>query len=164
MLTLTSDSFADHDAIPVAHLGPGHGDDQPPMLRWEGEPDQTAAFALTLLDDDAPDYVHLVALLGAGVHRFDATNVPPGLVIGQGTRVLGYEGPCPPEGTHHYRFVLRALSARPDLEPGFTRDELEQAIAGTVLATAELHGTHDAGLVRGLRLRAGRVKARLLGR
>jgi hypothetical protein len=40
----------------------------------------------------------------------------------------GYTGPCPPSGTHHYRFELRASSAK-----------------GKVLAVARLVGLYRRG-------------------
>ncbi len=56
----------------------------------------------------------------------------------------GYDGPCPPWNdslVHHYHFDLYALDVeRLDLEPGFTLDELRQAMDGHVLAAAPLKG------------------------
>ena len=58
---------------------------------------------------------------------------------------LGYDGPCPPWNDallHHYRFRLYALDvAALSLVNGFTRHQLQVAIAGHVLAEAELVGT-----------------------
>lgn len=57
----------------------------------------------------------------------------------------GWTGPCPPpgHGSHRYVFRLYALDAK--LEGGFQagRGELEGALAGHVLATAELIGTYE---------------------
>ncbi|PWK92578.1 YbhB/YbcL family Raf kinase inhibitor-like protein [Fulvimonas soli] len=59
---------------------------------------------------------------------------------------LGYDGPCPPWNDsllHHYHFRIHALDvARLPLKPGFTLAELRKAMAGHVLATAELVGTY----------------------
>jgi Raf kinase inhibitor-like YbhB/YbcL family protein len=54
----------------------------------------------------------------------------------------GYTGPCPPKGgaAHHYQFTLYALDAPLTLEAGKTKDELEQAVKGHILATAQLTG------------------------
>jgi len=50
------------------------------------------------------------------------------------------EGPCPPIGRHRYFFRLHALdTVLPDLKHP-TRAALEKAIAGHVLAQAELIG------------------------
>ena len=72
----------------------------------------------------------------AAVERVEATN-------DFGTS--GYRGPCPPpgHGQHRYVFRLYALDAAPELAPGVAKAELEDAIAGQVLTTAELVGTYE---------------------
>lgn len=59
---------------------------------------------------------------------------------------LGYDGPCPPWNdarVHRYRFELHALDvAALDLPHGFGRAALTQAMAGHVLASAQLTGTY----------------------
>ena len=60
---------------------------------------------------------------------------------------FGYDGPCPPwndELLHHYHFVLYATAlARCPVEGAFTGQQVEQAIAGHVLAEARLTGTYS---------------------
>jgi Raf kinase inhibitor-like YbhB/YbcL family protein len=54
---------------------------------------------------------------------------------------IGYNGPCPPRGkAHRYFFKLYALDSKADLRPGATRNDLERAMKGHVLAQAELVG------------------------
>jgi len=59
---------------------------------------------------------------------------------------LGYDGPCPPWNDarlHHYHFQLHALDvASLGLGHGFKLPQLRQALAGHVLASAELVGTY----------------------
>ena len=55
---------------------------------------------------------------------------------------IGYIGPCPPSGTHRYFVRLFALRAELGLQPGATRDELEEAIEGHAIEEAELMGTY----------------------
>jgi len=57
----------------------------------------------------------------------------------------GYRGPCPPpgHGAHRYFFRLHALDAAPDIPAGASREELEAALDGHVLATAELLGSYE---------------------
>ena len=51
----------------------------------------------------------------------------------------GYGGPCPPRGTEHrYIFTLYALGTSVDLPLGATREQVERAIKGHVLAQGEL--------------------------
>ncbi len=56
----------------------------------------------------------------------------------------GYRGPCPPPGhRHRYVFRLYALDVELELGSGAAKAELEQAIEGHVLTTAELVGTYE---------------------
>jgi Raf kinase inhibitor-like YbhB/YbcL family protein len=58
-------------------------------------------------------------------------------------RRIGYGGPCPPPGrAHRYVFRLFALRAALSLGPGATRQEVEHAMQGHVLAEATLMGTY----------------------
>lgn len=55
----------------------------------------------------------------------------------------GYGGPCPPVGRHRYFFKLYALDIElPDLG-GATKNRLEEAMEGHVLARSELVGTYE---------------------
>ncbi|HED63988.1 MAG TPA: YbhB/YbcL family Raf kinase inhibitor-like protein, partial [Planctomycetes bacterium] len=64
-----------------------------------------------------------------------------------GGTYLGYDGPAPPwndERVHHYHFRVFALDVdRLDLGDRFTRADVEAAMAGHVLASAELVGTYS---------------------
>jgi Raf kinase inhibitor-like YbhB/YbcL family protein len=53
----------------------------------------------------------------------------------------GYGGPCPPSGTHRYFFKLYALDETLAINPGADKGELEKAMVGHILASAELMGT-----------------------
>lgn len=55
---------------------------------------------------------------------------------------IGYTGPCPPAGTHHYVARLYALDTELELEPGATRRELEVAMQGHIIDQPALSGTY----------------------
>lgn len=59
----------------------------------------------------------------------------------------GYDGPCPPfndERVHGYHFTVYALDVpKLDLPEAFTADQLEEALAGHILAQATLIGTYS---------------------
>ena len=62
-----------------------------------------------------------------------------------GFGVNGYSGPCPPpgHGPHRYFFRLHALDVELELQLGAGRGELERALEGHVLETAELVGRYQ---------------------
>jgi Raf kinase inhibitor-like YbhB/YbcL family protein len=153
-LTLTSSAFAPGEEIPRRHTC--EGDDTSPALEWSGVPAGTRSLALIVDDPDAPDpkaprmtWVHWVLYDIPP----DTTGLPEGaLALPPGTREglndwkrTGYGGPCPPIGRHRYFHKLYALDvALPDLKTPI-KAQLEKAMAGHVLAQAELMGTYEKG-------------------
>jgi Raf kinase inhibitor-like YbhB/YbcL family protein len=151
---LSSSDFVHDGAIPKRFTC--QGADVSPELQWSGAPEQTRSFALIVDDPDAPDpaapkmvYVHWVLynlppslkVLGQAIEE-DA--LPQGTLQGLNDwKRTGYGGPCPPIGRHRYFFKLYALDAvLPDLGRP-TKAQLEQAMAGHVLAEAVLMGTYE---------------------
>jgi Raf kinase inhibitor-like YbhB/YbcL family protein len=151
-LAIHSTAFEPGGAIPSRHTC--EGDDTSPELRFSGVPAGAKSLALVVQDPDAPDpeapkmtYVHWVLYdmppdtsgLPEGVRT-----LPPGSREGANDwRRTGSGGPCPPIGRHRYFFRLFALDAAlGDLHKP-TRAQLEQAMQGHVLETAELMGTYQ---------------------
>ena len=56
---------------------------------------------------------------------------------------IGYGGPCPPSGTHHYFFKVYALDTELSIKPGATKDQLLKAMEGHILAQGQLMGTYS---------------------
>ncbi len=153
-LTLTSPAFQPGGEIPVTHTCEGAGTS--PHLEWTGVPAGTIAFALIVDDPDAPDpaapkrtWVHWVLCNLPP----DTTHLPEAVrsdALPAGTREgtndwkrTGYGGPCPPIGRHRYFFKLYALDAAlPDLNAP-TKHDLETAMHGHILASAEVIGTYQ---------------------
>lgn len=54
-----------------------------------------------------------------------------------------YGGPCPPVGRHRYFFKLYALDQSLPALKNPSKAELEKAMAGHILARAELMGTYQ---------------------
>jgi Raf kinase inhibitor-like YbhB/YbcL family protein len=143
--TLTSTAFDDGGAIPRHYTC--DGDNASPELAWSGAPAETRALVLTVVDPDARDFVHWLV--------YDMEGTPSGTLPRaisaspdappQGTNSFGkrgYGGPCPPSGTHHYRFTISALDAVVELTGAPRAAELEAAMSGHVLAEATLTGTY----------------------
>jgi Raf kinase inhibitor-like YbhB/YbcL family protein len=154
-LTLTSSAFKNGEAMPSQYTCEG-GDVSPP-LAWDGVPDGTKSFALILDDPDAPDpkapkiiWVHwLVYNLAAATRELAAGAAASGLPQGAATGINNfkhdrYGGPCPPVGRHRYFHKLYALDTTLSLRSP-TKPELEAAMQGHVLASAELVGTYQKG-------------------
>jgi Raf kinase inhibitor-like YbhB/YbcL family protein len=150
-LQLSSSDFSHGGKIPVTHTC--DGEDRSPVLAWTGVPVETRSFALIADDPDAPrgTWVHwLLYNLPAEACELEA-GVPPHPELPSGARQgindsgdVGYGGPCPPPGKpHRYFFRLHALDTVPNLPPGVNRADLEQAIAGHVLAAGTLMGTYE---------------------
>jgi Raf kinase inhibitor-like YbhB/YbcL family protein len=61
-------------------------------------------------------------------------------------RRIGYGGPCPPAGpAHRYYFRLYALDERLGLRAGASRRDLDRAMRGHIVASAELMGRYRRG-------------------
>jgi Raf kinase inhibitor-like YbhB/YbcL family protein len=153
---LVSTAFGPSAPIPAAYTC--DGDDRSPPLEWRGAPAGTRSFALVVHDPDAPDpaapkvdWVHWVLYnIPASVTSLSENawqSLPPGTLEGENNwRRTGYGGPCPPIGRHRYFHRVYALdTVLPDLKTP-TRDQLEKAMTGHVLATAELMGTYQRHL------------------
>lgn len=149
-MKLTSTAFAPGAAIPLQYTC--DGSDFSPALEWEGAPRDVQSFALVVDDPDAPrgTWVHWVVYNIPGVAFRLAAKIPREAEhpsgLRQGTNSwgrIGYGGPCPPAGTHHYFFRLYALDATLDLPGGASREQVEQAMAGHVLDSAELMGAYS---------------------
>lgn len=152
-MTLTSTAFNHGGAIPVRHTC--DGEDVSPPLAWSGVPAGTKSLALIVDDPDAPDpdapkmvWVHWVVYnipaAAAGLPEGAAArNLPAGTLLGRNDwKDARYGGPCPPIGRHRYFHKLYALDAvLPDLKKP-TKAALEKAMAGHILAQAELVGTY----------------------
>jgi Raf kinase inhibitor-like YbhB/YbcL family protein len=151
--TITSSAFSQNGEIPAKYTCDGK--DVSPPLAWSGLPAGTKSLALIMDDPDAPDpaapkmtWVHWVLYN----IPLDATGLPEGVKSGElpkGTkeglndwRRPGYGGPCPPIGRHRYFHKLYALDVvLPELGKA-TKQDLERAMKGHVLASTELVGTY----------------------
>ena len=121
-----------------------------PALSWSGAPQATRSFALIVEDPDAPSgtFTHWVVYdLPPGTHQLpENVSQTDGLGGGgrqgrNGFRRTGYGGPCPPPGkAHRYFFRLYALDSTLNLPAGASRQEVESAIRGHLIAQAELMG------------------------
>jgi len=140
-LTVTSPVFTEGATIPAAYTCAGAG--QMPAIAWTGDLHGAAAIAVFVDDPDAPigTFVHLVVLdLPATATSLGAT-LPAGAHYGlNGAGRPGWTPPCPPSGTHHYRFTVYGLSARTGLGDGTTAAAARDAINAKAVAQGRLTG------------------------
>lgn len=146
-IQLTSDAFTHEGSIPAQYTCTGS--DISPALTWGEPPDGTQSFALIMDDPDAPmgTWVHWVLFNIPASARGLEEAIPAGETLPDGSMQgrnssgeLGYNGPCPPSGTHRYFFKLYALDEMLGLEAGADKGELLKAMEGHILAQGELMG------------------------
>ena len=147
---LTSTAFTEGGKIPRAMTCDGPGTSPP--LAWTGVPAGAAALVLVVDDPDARDFVHWIVLDLPGSNGELAAGLQPGAASPQqGSNDFGktgWGGPCPPSGTHHYRFTLSALSAPLGLDGHPGGDAVRKALRdhqSAVLGSAVLTGTYQRG-------------------
>jgi len=153
-LTITSSAFEQQKEIPSKYTCEGR--DISPPLSWSGAPEATKSFVLIVDDPDAPDpkaplmtWVHWVLYnlpsSAEGLpEAVSSSDLPKGTREGLNDwKRTEYGGPCPPIGRHRYFHKLYALdTVLPDLGKP-TKAQLEKAMQGHVLASAELIGTYE---------------------
>lgn len=119
---LVSPAFAEGAAIPLKYgCGPERDYRKPSIpLAWENAPAGTKSFVL-LVDDPHPVakyWVHwLVTDIPATINRLDegqsGSSMPAAAKEQKNTwGQIGYGGPCPPAGSHNYRFRLFARAQK----------------------------------------------------
>jgi Raf kinase inhibitor-like YbhB/YbcL family protein len=149
-MEITSPAF-DHDAeIPMKYTC--DGDDASPPLVIDGLPNGTAAVTLICDDPDAgkPNFTHWVLFNLPPTARTLREHLPATPQLPDGTcqgvndfGTVGYGGPCPPRGAHHYRFTAFALDAPLKVPASSSRSEVEAAMKGHVLGHAQLTATYQ---------------------
>jgi len=139
-MELFSSAFLNNQNLPAKYTCDGEGIN-PPLSITE-VPENAASLALIADDPDAPSgvWTHwLMWNIAPETKEINEGEVPEGAIEGKNSsNELGYEGACPPKGTHRYIFTLYALDFVPDLPEGATRGELESAISGHIIGQAEI--------------------------
>ena len=144
-LTVTSSSFPSNGAIPVDYTCDGA--DKSPEITLSAPPAGTQSLAIVAEDPDAPGgtFTHWVAYNLRSDLRMFPEGADPGSVGGAvGVNDFsrpGYSGPCPPRRElHHYFFRVFALSSVLEVKPTPTREVVDAAMNGRVLAEGALMG------------------------
>ena len=107
-----------------------------PSISWHDRPENYKCSAWIMDDPDAMEAVGKV-----WVHDLGYTN-GSGVVEGKNDfGELGWGGPAPPDKRHTYVFKAYALDVELDLKEGYSKQELEDAMKGHIIAEAKLTGT-----------------------
>ncbi|MEK9178699.1 MAG: YbhB/YbcL family Raf kinase inhibitor-like protein [Patescibacteria group bacterium] len=144
-MKIQSPVFENNQSIPPKYTCDGQNINPP--LEFVDVPSDAKSLALIVDDPDAPS--------GLWVH-WTVWNIPPqtsgvsenskfeGGVEGQTSfGKPGYGGPCPPDREHRYFFKLYALDTTLDLSSNTNKPELEKAMEGHIISSAELVGFYN---------------------
>ena len=146
-ITVRSPAFAAGTMIPVRFSC--RGSNTPIPLTWAGVPGGAASVALIMDDPDAPGgtFTHWVVFnLPATSRGIAHGRLPASAAQAQNGRgQAAYTGPCPPSGTHHYRFTVYAEPKRLPLRAGASLPEALAAIRANPLASGRLTGLFTSG-------------------
>ena len=136
---LTSEDFQDGEEIPK-NCGYKHGNREP-EISIRGLHDGIKTLAIIMDDPDAMAAVGKVWVHWLMYeHYFPEVHSP---VLGKTDfGEIGYGGPAPPDKRHTYVFKAYALDITLDLKEGYSKQELEDAMKGHIVAEAKLTGTY----------------------
>jgi Raf kinase inhibitor-like YbhB/YbcL family protein len=141
-MILTSPDFKNNSPMPVRFTC--QGDDVSPDLDIAMVPPEARSLALIVDDPGASmgtwDHWIVYNIPSATTHIPSGT--VPGIEAWNSFGQTAWGGPCPPSGTHRYFFKLYALDKHLELGPKARKTDVEIAMAGHILAQAELVGLY----------------------
>lgn len=148
-MRITSDAFDNGELIPEKYTC--NGENISPPLRWKDFPIDTKSFVLLFEDPDTSPraFVHWLLYNIPNTANSIKENVPSkerlsrGAIHGtNGYGDIGYSGPCPKEGLHHYKFRILALDVHLNTERGLNKFEVLKRCKNHVLAEGVLIGRY----------------------
>jgi Raf kinase inhibitor-like YbhB/YbcL family protein len=141
-LTVTSSAFISNGNIPIQFTCEGKGVNPP--ITISDIPTAAKSLAIIVEDPDATKgtFDHWVVWNITPTSVIPENSVP-GIEGKNGENTVGYKGPCPPDGRHHYIFTVYALDKMLDLKKGADKHAVKVAMKGHVLATGELVGLYE---------------------
>lgn len=144
---LKSPAFSDGGEIPKKY-GYKHGNENTPLL-ITGVPAETKSLTLIMDDPDAQAavgkvWVHwIVCNIEPSTTEIPESYSQSNTISGKNDfGELGYGGPAPPDKKHTYIFKLYALDTKLNLQNGATKDQVENAMRGHIIAQTILKGTY----------------------
>lgn len=134
--SITCDDFEEGEEIPKK-FGYKHENEEP-NISFNRPPPNTTTLALIMDDPDAMGAVGKVWVHWLQYHNLNNASPIEGKTdFGE----IKYGGPAPPDGRHTYIFKAYALDDTLNMNEGYSKQELEDAMKGHILAEAKLTGT-----------------------
>ena len=135
--SITSSNFDEGEEIPKEF---GYKfENKEPKLDFKNVPKGTISIGLIMDDPDA-----MAAVGKIWVHWLQYFDYPSQNLIIEGKTdfgEIGYGGPAPPNGRHTYIFKGYAVDVKLDLKEGYSKQDLEDAMKGHIIAKTKLTGT-----------------------
>lgn len=141
-MIIKSASFHDNGKIPDKYgcLGKGIS----PQLSWSDYPAETKSFSLVCHDPDSPggNFIHwLIANIPSNI-----SSISEGEMLDKVESLpndfgnIGYGGPCPASGEHHYVFTIYALNTH-KIEK-LNKDNFLEKINPYIIDSAKITGLY----------------------
>lgn len=145
-MTISSPVFNNLGEIPSVYACEGDGINPP--LEISDVPTACKSLVLIIDDPDAPNGVFdhwIIWNIDPQTYEIFEDSTPKEANFGLNSGgTTDYVPPCPPEGEHHYRFLLFALKEKLNLPSGADRDQLEEAMNELIIDKALLIGTYTS--------------------
>jgi Raf kinase inhibitor-like YbhB/YbcL family protein len=148
-INLKSESFKENELIPSIYTCDGKNIS--PELKWDKPSNNIKTFAIIVNDPDAPggNFIHWIifnipdSILNLPKEVTPIKNIPEEVSLGTNSfGHIGYNGPCPPSGTHRYFFNIYGLDTSLKLEAGSEENEILHAMKDHIVAEGELMGKY----------------------
>jgi len=140
-MKITSPAFGQNEKIPEKFTCDGQN--ASPELGIDEIPNGTKTLVLLVEDPDAPSTFNHWVVFNISPARTIAENTVPGIEGVNSAKRHSYVGPCPPSGTHRYIFKVYALDTELNLSSNATKQDVEKAMKGHVLAQGQLVGLYS---------------------
>ena len=150
-MKLSSSVFEEGGIIPSRYTCEGANVNPP--LHFHDVPKEAQSLVLIMDDPDVPLHIRqdhtwdhwIVYNLPANTTGIQEAADPPGICGKTTYGSCKYGGPCPPDREHRYFFKLYALDIQLKLPDGAEKKEVEKAMEGHILDSAELMGRYEKG-------------------
>ncbi len=147
--SLSSPAFEENGVIPAKYTCDGDRLFSVPLIITD-TPEEAASLVLFMDDPDIPKgrlpgdvFQHWIVYdMPPTTKAFGNGGTPPGKEGKNSAGKNSYTGPCPPDGEHRYFFRLYALDSMLELPEAASREEVESAMGGHVIAEAQLMGRY----------------------